>query len=348
MLNGPYTILIILIITMGFFIWGKWRYDIVAMIALALSILCGAVHTSDAYSGLDNPAVITVACVMIISQAISRSGILHNAMHKVARINQHFFLQISILTVVTAILSAFMNNVGALALMMPIALQSAYDNKRSPSLLLMPIALGSALGGLTTVIGTPPNLLVSAYRQQVAGSSFSMFDFSHAGLGVACIGVLFIVCFGWRLLKQRILPAEHHTERYKIEDYITEVKITKQSPIIGNTVKELETLVQGEHLIVGLIRNHQRRMVIKPSQELAENDILIIESPPADLQKLLHVAKLTLVADAGISTESLKTDNVGLMEAVVPQASRIEGRSSRSMRLRSRFQRNMLSIASDG
>ena len=158
-----YSIIIILLFTMALFISGKLRYDIVALIALGLSVIAGVVEPKDAYSGLSNPAVITVACVMIISQAITDSGILNTISRSLHGLLRYPTIHVAILTTISAILSAFMNNVGALGLMMPIALQTAKETNRSPSILLMPIALGSALGGLTTAIGPPPNLIISNY-----------------------------------------------------------------------------------------------------------------------------------------------------------------------------------------
>ena len=348
MFFGPYIILIILSFTMVLFIWGRWRYDVVALIGLAISVVCGVVQFKDVYSGLENPAVITVACVMIISQAITRSGILHPIMHRLSKLTKNLTLQVASLSIMTAILSAFMNNIGALALMMPIAIQSARENNRSVSLLLMPIALGSALGGLSTLIGTPPNLLVSAYRQQITGHAFSMFDFAHCGALLAVIGVLFIIIIGWRLLPKRVKASKSSGDMFQILDYITEIKITEKSSAVDSTVKELEALIQCDYTIIGLIRNNTKRLGITSSQQLQVNDILIIEAAPDDLQKLLHVGHFELVAHTELSRDSLKTDTVTLLEAVVPQASRIEGRSSKSMRLRSRFQINILAIAREG
>ena len=338
----------ILTITMVLFIWGKWRYDIVALIGLALCVVCGVVPFKDVYSGLDNPAVITVACVMVLSQAITRSGILNPIMHRMTTFTKSFTLQVASLSMMTALLSAFMNNIGALALMMPISIQLARDSNRSVSLLLMPIALSSALGGLTTLIGTPPNLLISAYRQKISGHAFTMFDYSHCGLLLALAGILFIIILGWRLLPQRMKASKTPDDMFPIQDYITEVKINEKSPMINATVKELESLVQGDYTIIGLIRNKSKRLGVTANQKLEANDILIIESSPEDLQKLLHVGRCDLVADSDLSRETLKTDTVTLLEAVVPQASRIEGRSSKSMRLRSRFQINILAIARGG
>ena len=345
----PYIIIVILLATMGLFIWGKWRYDVVALIALAISILVGAVPFDHAYKGLSNPAVITVAMVMVISKAITESGILSALVTQSKRWTKNLTLHVTLLTLFTAIISAFMNNVGALALMMPIALQTAYERKRSPSLLLMPIAIGSALGGLTTVIGTPPNLLVSAYRQKVLGQPFSMFDFSHVGLLTAVAGVIFISIFGWRLMpSKRKTPKLLQDDIFQISDYITEIVIPETSPLVDQTVADLESLTKGDFLIIGMIRKGRKKWVLQKTQPLRANDILIIEAAPDDLGELIREGELELVHDKAISSEELRSDDVGLIEAVIPQASRVEGRSSESLRLRSRFRMNLLAIAREG
>lgn len=343
----PYTIIIILLMTMVLFISGKWRYDVVAMGALMISVALGAVPFSQVYSGLSNTAVVTVACVMIISNTISRTGVLDTLVQKISHLIKSPLWHTVILTFIAAILSAFMNNVGALALMMPIAIKTAQENDRSPSLILMPIAFGSVMGGITTLIGTPPNLLISAFRQEYTGHPFAMFDYSYAGLPIALICVLFIGFIGWRLL-----PTRKGTKRpediYQVHEYITEIKVPEKSPIIGSTIGGLEQLTKGDFVILGLIREATKRLVPQRNIKLKEGDILIIEASTEDLKELLKVGKLELVGDQPLSPDLLKSDDVSLIEAVVPQNSYLDGRSIRESRLRSRFQINLLAIARQG
>lgn len=249
----PYSILLVLAVAMVFFIWGRWRYDIVALLALALAVLIGAVPFDQVYTGLSNSAVITVACVMILSKAISDSGVIDGVISKLNFLTHHFSLHLAVLCFVTAALSAFMNNVGALALMMPVAIQTAVKRNRSPSLLLLPLALSSALGGLITAIGTPPNLLIASYRETTIGYPFSLFDFSYVGLVTAVVGVLFIVLIGWRLIPERVKSSQHHEDLFKIENYITEVKVTEKSKVANKTIAEFEALIEADYRLVGLV-----------------------------------------------------------------------------------------------
>ncbi|MDF1654058.1 MAG: SLC13 family permease [Coxiellaceae bacterium] len=343
----PYSILIVLLLAMVLFISNRLRFDIVALLTLAVSVIIGAVPFHLVYSGLDNSAVITVACVMVISFALNESGILNTAVDKLSHVTKNKFLHITILCIITAILSAFMNNVGALALLMPIAIRTSIENKRSPAIILMPMALASAMGGLTTMIGTPPNLLISSFRQQALGEPFAMFDFGKVGLWIAIAGVIFIVLVGWRLLPIR-KSTEHSDDIFQIEDYITEIKVTEKSSVIDQSIGEFEKLLEEEYVVLGMIRNHQKRFSLRASMTIEANDILIIEATSGVIEKLLSKGKLEIYGDRLHMSDELHSDDIATMEAVVPQASRMEGRSWQASRLRSRYQINLLAIAREG
>ncbi len=346
---ASYTILILLFITMILFIWGRFRYDIVALISLTIAVAIGAVPYHLVYSGLSNPAVITVACVMVISQTITNSGVLSPLIHAFDKFNYYPVIHIGLLTLITAVFSAFMNNVGALGLMMPIAIQSAIDAKRSPALYLMPIALGSAMGGLTTVIGTPPNLLISSYRAENTsiGHPFAMFDFSYCGFWIALIGVIFIAFIGWRLIPKR-KNLSHTEEIFEIEDYITELKITEKSKLDNASIHEFESMLDSDYRVLGIIRNQRKRLVVRPQQRLEVGDILILQAPSSVIEKITSLYKLDLIGDQKKNIELLKDDDITVNECVVPQGSTLEGRSSAQLRLRSRHSCNLLAVSRQG
>lgn len=347
-MHNPYALFVILFILLALLIWGRWRYDIVAFFALLVAVLVGVVPVREAFTGFSNAAVITVACVMVITRAITQSGIVDVMIKKITPATSNTILHILVLGVVTAVLSAFMNNIGALALMMPVAIQSAINNKRSPSIVLMPLAFSSVLGGLMTVIGTPPNILISSYRLEVLGSPFAMFDFFPVGVVVTIVGVLYVSIVGWRLIPEARRKLERSTEHFHVEDYITEVRVPKKAKIVGKSVREFEHLVEGDFVILGLVRNKRKRLIVPQSELLKENDVLIVEASHKDLEKLLSAAKLELVGEKPVSSEALRSDDIRVVEVVVPPGSRLEGRSSSSMRLRSRFRINLLAIARQG
>ncbi len=182
------TILISLIL----FITGQWRYDIVALLALLIVTVTGVVSWSEAFMGFGHPAVVTVAAVLVLSRSLQNSGAIDAVAGWLSYAGNSLTIQIAALTGLVITFSSFMNSVGATALLMPVAIRMARKSGHSPSLFLMPLAFGSLLGGMTTLIGTPPNIIISAFREQQRGEPFSMFDFTPVGIGVAAAGLLYI------------------------------------------------------------------------------------------------------------------------------------------------------------
>ena len=343
-----YLLFFIIIITIALFVWGYWRYDTVALMSLITLVLLGIIPSSQAFSGFSNPAVITVACVMVITSAISQTGLIEKLIKYIEPLTHHNTLHISVLCFITAILSAFMNNIGALALMMPFAIQTSVQAKLSPSSVLMPLSFASVLGGLTTKIGTPPNLLLSSYKQEVTGSSFALFDFTPVGLSIAAVCLIYISLVGWHFVPKRRKASKLSDDLYHIQDYISEIMIPEDSPVIGLTRSELEKFIEGDCTIIGLIRGRKKRLTISSTETLAAKDILIVEASHEDLQSLLLKGKFQLVHGEIISPESLRGEDITVMEAVVMPGSRIEKRSWQRMRIRSRLRINLLAIARSG
>lgn len=344
----PYMVFAILLAMLSLFVIDYWRYDVVAMIALLALVILKILPYNSAFMGFSSPAVITVACVMIMTDTITQSGAADYVVNKLTPVSDHAVLHLTVLTVVTGFLSAFMNNVGALALMMPIAIQTSVNANRSPSLVLMPIAFASVLGGLTTAIGTPPNLLIAAYREQTLGHSFSMFDFTPVGLMVASVAILFIAILGWRLLPERRKAGPGSEEMYQIQDYISEVTIPESSPYVEKYLNDIETEIEGDYSIIGFIRGKRKRFSIPRDEQFRAGDILIVEASHDVLEEFLKKGKFELVGTDMAAQEILSTSDIGLMEAVVSPGARIESRSWSQLRIRSRYRINLIAIARSG
>ncbi|MGE3318198.1 MAG: SLC13 family permease [Candidatus Berkiella sp.] len=340
-------LLAILLTTLSLFIWSSWRYDIVALFALVLALLTGIVPFEQAFSGFSNSAVVTVACVMILTGAITQSGILNYFTAKIESLSKNDMLQIGFFTTISAALSAFMNNVGALGLMMPIAIHAFTKSGKSPSIILMPIAFSSVLGGLITAIGTPPNLLISQYRESVLGSPYHMFDFSPVGLIVAFIGVLFISLIGWRLVPVR-KASDNAEDLFQIHDYMTEVIIPKDSPFDKMTIKDFFEKLKIDFDLVAIIHRGTKTFMYKKSDIICSNDILIIASSHDNLEKLLDATKFTLSGEKPISTKELGNNEIMTMEAVVPPGAYVQGQSSAMLKLRTRYKINLLALSRKG
>lgn len=276
----------ILAITLGLFLYGRWRHDIVALFALLLSVAVGLVPADNAFSGFSHPAVITVACVLILSGALQQTGVVDLLAQRVLPNNAGPMVAIAALMTLGAALSSFMNNVGALALLMPVALQTAQKQGLSPGKLLMPLSLGTMLGGMTTLIGTPSNLIVSSFRNQVEPNGFSMFAFTPVGLTVAIVGILFISLIGWR-----IIPARERAgaDTFNTGAYFTEARVAADSKAVGLTLREAETMIDAvDAQILSLVRNNIRLVTPHPNTQLQQGDILLIEADSEALANALQ------------------------------------------------------------
>lgn len=286
------TLLIILATTVLLFLWGRWRHDVVAATALLVSVLTNLVTADQAFAGFGHPAVITVACVLVLSHGLQTSGAVDLLTRIVLTQATGTTVTIATLTGLAALLSSFMNNVGALALLMPLAVQIAKRRGLPPGRVLMPLAFGSILGGMTTLIGTPPNLIVSGFRAQMGIGSFTMFDFTPVGLSVALVGVLFISVIGWRLVPSR---QRADAEGFDTGVYLTEVRVSGESKVVGKTLFEIgKTFEQADAQIVGFVRNQYRITVPSPSRQLQVDDILVIEAEPESLMLILSTLDLKL------------------------------------------------------
>ena len=343
------TVFAILAGVLVLFIWGRWRYDIVAFMALLAAVLAGVVPVADAFLGFGHPATVTVAMVLIISRALSNSGAIDLIARHMTLAAKRLSLSIAALAGLGAGLSAVMNNVGALALLMPVAIRAANKAKQSPAVILMPLSFGSILGGLVTMIGTPPNIIIATFREKSAGTPFGMFDFTPVGAVVAVAGVAFVAAIGWRLIPRQRRQTLSSQELFDLEDYVSEARVPEESPAAGLTVREIEELAADtEAQVVGVIRKGRRGFGVARREPIQAGDLLIIEASPEDIGAFISALKLEVVGVEGPKARLLSAENVVLMEAVVPPRSRIERRSVRAMRLRTRFGVTLLAVSRQG
>ncbi|MGQ0671530.1 MAG: SLC13 family permease [Hyphomicrobium sp.] len=336
----------ILAVTLGLFVWGRWRYDLVALGALLAGVLTGAVKPDAAFVGFADPAVVTVALVLVLSAAIRQSGVLDRALGLLGPVVDDPRLQIVVFTTAVAALSAFMNNVGALAVVMPLAIAAAERSGRSPSLLLMPIAFGSLLGGLVTLIGTPPNLLISNIRRDATGQPFDMFDFAPVGLAVAVAGVVYL-CFAWRLLPADRRGAPSPQSKFRVSDFVTEARVPEGSRFAGKTVADIEALGEDDVTVVAITSAGRTLNAPPRSWRIAEGDILIIESDAERLKRIVDQAALELVGDKELAPEHASSREIGTVEVVVTAGSDLIGQSPQSLKLRD-MGLNLLAMSRQG
>jgi di/tricarboxylate transporter len=360
---------------MAMFLWGRWRHDLVAMGALLVCVLAGLVPGKEAFSGFGHPAVITVACVLVLGYGLLISGAVDVLAKRLLPTSTGPTVSILALIGLAALLSAFMNNVGALALLMPVAIQMAAKLELPPGRVLMPLAFGSILGGMTTLIGTPPNLIVSEFRGTTAMGVFHMFDFTPVGLSVAFFGIVFVGLIGWRLV-----PTRERTDTGSFDSgaYLSEARIVEGSKAAGKRLGEVEQMLdEADAQVVGMIRQGVRIPAPNSYRMLAEGDILVIEVEPESLGAALTSLGLkleedvpaekefeTVEAEAGTAVpkntkgaelaeekqdkEKSKQDEVVIQELVVMPNAFLIGRSAKAVDLRTRYGINLLAISRQG
>jgi len=231
------------------------RYDLAALIVLLVIIFAGVVSPVDAFSGFTHPAVLIVLSMFVMTRALSESGIIEYITRKAGIANKHPIIQITILTILVAILSAFINNIGALAPLIPVAIHMARKSNVSPALFLLPLAFGSQLGGYLTLIGTPRNIIVSSFRERAGFEGFGMFDFALVGSGLAIIGIIFLSLIGWRFISKK--KKDTSEEIFSIKNYITEVVIPKDSPLIGEYTKSVKEITKEAVKVLSLKRDNE-------------------------------------------------------------------------------------------
>lgn len=342
------TVFGVLAATLGLFAWNRWRYDIVALLALLTLDLTGIVAPGDVFLGFGHPAVITVAAVLVLSRGLLNAGVVDTLAQRLARAGQRPWVQVATLSAIVAVSSGFMNNVGALALFMPVAVWMSRQSGRSPGLLLMPLAFASLLGGLLTLIGTPPNIIIAAYRRETGAPPFDMFDFLPVGAGVALAGVVFIAIAGWRLTPRRETqdPAD---ELFEISAYLTEVRVPADNRFVGRTLFELLEVVRGDAdvVAVGLVRDGGRRELPSTYEILQGGDVILVEADSDSLETLLNKTGLVL-AEGDDEVMKKASKDLGLSEVIVAPGSTLAGRTAALLDLRQRHGVNVLAVARQG
>ncbi|WP_299598727.1 SLC13 family permease [uncultured Tateyamaria sp.] len=330
----------------GLLLWGRFRYDIVAFSALMLGVVLGVVPSDDAFSGFGHPATLVVALVLVVSAGLVRSGAVFLITRTLVDASRSLGAHITLMGAIGGVLSAFMNNVAALALLMPVDIQTARKAGRSPGLSLMPLSFATILGGMVTLIGTPPNIIIASIREDSLGEPFRMFDFAPVGGVAAIAGLAFVALIGWRLIPAR---ADATAELEDIGSYIAELVVPEDSKHIGKRLAELETDAdKADVALVGLLRDGKRRYGRARNSELRAGDVLVIEATPDALDEFRAAIGLA-VADAD-REEKLNAagEGVEIIEVVVTDSSRLVGRTAQSVGLAWRHNTVLLGLSRAG
>ena len=340
------TLFTLLFFVFVFLIWGRWRYDLVAFVALLVALLTGIVPTGEAFSGFGHPATVIIALVLIVSRGLSNSGAIELVARFLVDASRKLSTHITIMAGLSAGLSALMNNVAALALLMPVDMQAAKKAGRSPSLSLMPLSFASILGGMITLIGTPPNIVIAEFRGDALGDSYRMFDFAPVGLAVAAVGVAYVALIGWRLLPRDRQSEDAAKELFDLADYVAEVRVPEGSNVIGKRVRDLDEQAEKVDVeIIGLIRRGRRLPGLARIAEIKAGDILVLEASPDSLEEALGALNLEYV---GKGEGQLGDEDLVLHEVVVQESSTLAGRSAIATRLLYRYRVALVGVSRQG
>jgi len=338
----------VLILTMILFGWGRLRYDLVAMFSLLACVLLQLVDPGKAFIGFGHPAVITVAAVLIISSALKNAGVVDEIASRLSGLTETPIMHIAALTGVITVASAFMNNVGALALLLPIALSTSAERNRSPALILMPLAFGSLLGGMMTLIGTPPNIIIANIRAEEAGVPFGMFSFAPVGLPIALVGVAFITFIGWRLIPKERLEQNSAGQLFEVANYLTEAKVPEGSSIVDQTLGEIDGLQDSNVEVIGVAGRRHFARTVNALYRVAVGDVLILRADPADLKGFLDQYKLELQTTATPTFNVPTPENDVMVEGVISTESELIGRGVEFVRRRTGRTIALVGIARNG
>jgi di/tricarboxylate transporter len=331
----------------AFLLWGRFRYDLVAFAALVIACILGVVPADQAFSGFGHPAVVIIALVLIVSRGLYRSGAIEILARRLINASRSLQAHIGIMSGIAAGLSSVMNNVAALALLMPMDMQAAQKAKRSPALTLMPLSFASILGGMVTLIGTPPNIVIATFREKALGEPYRMFDFAPVGIVVAIAGVLFVALAGWRLIPVERSKTSIPRELENLKGYIAELKVPESAAIAGEVLRDLDSLAEDNDVqILGLVRRGKRLPGAARRETVRKNDLIVVEGGPEAIDQFAGAAGLTLT-DSDKHSKATSGTTI-LTEVAVPEGARIAGRSAAGVRLLHRQGVILLGISRQG
>ncbi|MBA4012409.1 MAG: SLC13 family permease [Phenylobacterium sp.] len=334
-------------LTIGAFIWGRFRYDVVAVCALLAGVAIGVVPAKSAFDGFSNDITVIIAAALVVSAAFAKSGIVEAVLRPLIPKLKTERSQVPVLTAAVTVLSTATKNVGALAILMPVALQLSRRTGSSPSRLLMPMAFGAMLGGIVTLVGTAPNIIVSQVREELLGKPFGMYDYSPVGLALAVVGFVFLA-FAYRILPKDRAPAVNLEEALAANAYITEVEAPDDWTLAGARIGELHELAGGEARVMMLLSGGRRRARPHPNTKVRPGDVLLLQGEPQALDELINRGKLRLTrSDRPVAMEE-PTDEVRVVEAVVGGESELIGRSAQQSDLYGQHGVNLLAVSRSG
>jgi di/tricarboxylate transporter len=339
-------VLIILAIAIVLFASERIRVDVIAIMVMLTLLFTGLVSIEEAFSGFSSPAVVTVWAIYIVSAGLMYTGIADFLGRRIMRVSgtEEWRLILVIMTTV-GVMSAFMNNIGATAVLLPAVIAIGRELKVPASKLLIPLAFGSLLGGVTTLIGTPPNLLVSQALGAAGFEPFTLFDYTPMGLIIMVSSIAYMVLIGRHLLPVRQQDqGENLVEDYKLKNYLTELKVLPDSPLIGMGL--VESRLGQEHglTVMGIIRDGSVRLGVMPDAQIRSDDLLLVRGPLDKLLSLEESLGIAIDPHFRMSETDLTSPDSMVAEVVVSQKANFIGQNLVQIDFRKRFNLTVLAI----
>ena len=322
-MNDQYLLSLTLISLLGLFIWGKIRYDALAIGALFVLVVLEIIPANEAFAGFAHPAVVTVALVLVISQGLKNSGLTGLVGKAVGTRTFTEFQFLICLLLIAAVLSSFINNIGALAILLPITLNICQKMEWHPSKFLMPLAFACILGGMNTAIGTPPNIIISEYKASISndGFGFNFFDFSYVGIVITLISILFIALIGNKLIFLRNKISQNKN-LIDLKGYLFEVCVNKNSSAIGMTLYAFKKQAGEDTEILGIVSESGSVKKVQNNMRIKENQILVIKTPPDDIGNILDIFDFSIPKEL----HSFDEEDLEEIEVMITPGSRLIGR----------------------
>ena len=352
----------VIVLTLLMLVFEIWRYDIVALIGMLLLVVLGTIPAEEAFAGFGHSAIVTIGAVLVVSRGLQNTGVADLVARWMSGVGDHLSLQLIILCGLVVVSSAFMNNIAALAIFIPVAIRISMKSRRPSSLYLLPMAFSSHFGGLITLIGTPTNLIVSALRVEHVGNHFGMFAFAPIGLGIAIVGIAFIAATGWRLIPQREGKTAEQNG-FEAVDYLTEIKVTDHSKLAGLRLRDLQSVTDAEAWIAAILHDNKRVSSPSGSDRIYAGDVLLVQAEAPHLRQFIFDTGAELTESKPIEDgkaaegdgsapsfwEDLKSqllaDDVETVEAVIRPDSIMARKTARALDLRARYGVNLLAIS---
>ena len=338
----------ILAVLFGLLLWGRWRFDLVAFAMLMVAVISGVVPVDDAFAGFGHPATVIIALVLLVSRGLTNAGVIELVAKRVIDASRSLSAHVGIMAAVAAALSAIMNNVAALALLMPVEMQAARKAERSPALSLMPLSFASILGGLVTLIGTPPNIIVASFRERTFGEPFGMFDFTPVGGVCALVGVVFVAALGWRLIPAERTGKNVAAELQALEEYVSELEVPEGKEIAAEAAERLDELADEHDVRLLGVLHRARRLAPVLGAALGPGDVLVIEGGPEGIEGFAGALGFGHLEEDDGDDRPRRARDLTMRELVVPPGALAEGRVVSTLHLRRRHGVSLLGISRQG